>query len=154
MGKSPSLQNITASRSVWFHASKSASSLRTTMMSRPSRKLPTRSPIIFPLSISTFRLREKCGWRWRSRPQHHVLVQELGRCAASCAETIVSVERPRKVEAGSIRLAMDAAASGRRATNSLLVERQSRSRLMSIRPSCRNFRRYASTAQHRCTGPS
>jgi hypothetical protein len=57
--------------------------------------------------------------RWRSRPQHHVLVQELGRCAASCAETIVSVERPRKVEAGSIRLAMDAAASGRRATNSL-----------------------------------
>jgi hypothetical protein len=25
---------------------------------------------------------------------------------------------------------------------------------MSIRPSCRNFRRYASTAQHRCTGPS
>jgi len=46
------------------------------------------------------------------------------------------------------------AAGARRATNALLVERRSRSRLMSIRPSCRNFRRYASTAQHRCTGPS
>ena len=62
----------------------------------------------------------------------------------------------RKYVAELVALAPDVilAAGARRATNALLVERRSRSRLMSIRPSCRNFRRYASTAQHRCTGPS
>jgi putative ABC transport system substrate-binding protein len=62
----------------------------------------------------------------------------------------------RKYVAELVALAPDVilAAGARHATNALLVERRSRSRLMSIRPSCRNFRRYASTAQHRCTGPS
>ena len=65
-------------------------------------------------------------------------------------------DRLRKYVAELVALAPDVilAAGARRATNALLVERRSRSRLMSIRPSCRNFRRYASTAQRRCTGPS